>query len=66
MQKTSPGWFTGGPSIEIAQPTSSLLADWNAYATASKSEIEADVDSSFDIEAAVRTANDKVTSTFDV
>ncbi|XP_073027377.1 uncharacterized protein [Primulina eburnea] len=66
MQKTSPGWFTGGPSSEIGQPTSSLLADWNAYAAASKSEVEADVDSSFDIEAAVRTANDKVTSTFDV
>ncbi|KZV20935.1 hypothetical protein F511_08849 [Dorcoceras hygrometricum] len=67
MQQTSPTWFTGGTTSETGQPTSSLLADWNAYtAASSKSEVYADVDSSFDIEAAMRTANDKVTGTFDV
>ncbi|XP_076910396.1 uncharacterized protein LOC143568022 [Bidens hawaiensis] len=68
MHKTAQAWFTGGPSQNnhgSSQPPS-LLADWNAYAASSQSQ---DLDSSglgFDIEAAVRTANDKVSGTFNV
>lgn len=64
MHKTAQAWFTGGPSSDLDKTSSSLLDDWNAYAAASEA---ADGDSSsFDLEAAVRTANDKVTSTFSV
>ncbi|KAL0311118.1 UNVERIFIED_CONTAM: protein transport protein SFT2 [Sesamum angustifolium] len=64
MHKTAQAWFTGGPSSDLDKTSSSLLADWNAYAASSNA---ADEDSSsFDLEAAVRTANDKVTSTFGV
>ncbi|OAY63126.1 Protein transport protein SFT2 [Ananas comosus] len=74
MQKTAQAWFVGGPSGgELPNPSSSssssssLLADWNSYA-ASKSAEEAVSSSAlgFDIEAAVRTANDKVSGTFNV
>ncbi|KAG8640437.1 protein transport protein SFT2 [Manihot esculenta] len=69
MQKTAQSWFVGGPSSTTTfndqqQPkSSSLLADWNAYAATQ------DADSSnlgFDLEAAVRTTSDKVTGTFSV
>ncbi|CAK9167176.1 unnamed protein product [Ilex paraguariensis] len=68
MQKTAQGWFTGGPSSSTnndLQKSSSLLADWNAYASAKASE-ESDSSLGFDLEAAVRTANDKVSGTFNV
>ncbi|KAL2956188.1 hypothetical protein AAZX31_18G071600 [Glycine max] len=58
------GWFSGQSSEEEAKPASSLLADWNSYASAQSSE-----DSSafpFDIESAVRSANDTVSGTFSV
>ncbi|KHN31692.1 hypothetical protein glysoja_022557 [Glycine soja] len=58
------GWFSGQSSEEEAKPASSLLADWNSYASAQSSE-----DSSafpFDIESAVRPANDTVSGTFSV
>nr|GMC48507.1 protein transport protein SFT2-like [Ipomoea batatas]GMC77006.1 protein transport protein SFT2-like [Ipomoea batatas] len=42
----------------------SLLADWNAYAAAKDDEASSSL--GFDLEAAVRTANDKVTGTFGV
>ncbi|KAK4758909.1 hypothetical protein SAY87_020210 [Trapa incisa] len=64
MQKTAQSWFTGGPSIgEQPKSSPSLLADWNAY---SASQESSDSLLGFDIEAAVRTANDKVTGTFNV
>ncbi|KAL8506908.1 hypothetical protein ACS0TY_017701 [Phlomoides rotata] len=66
MHKTAQAWFSGGPSSEIDKTPSSLLADWNAYAAASEAAAADDDSSSFDLEAAVRTANDKVTSTFGV
>ena len=72
MQKTVQAWFSGGPSSGETQDSSSssspsLLADWNSYAS-SKSADEAGTPSAlgFDIEAAVRTANDKVSGTFNV
>lgn len=64
MHKTAQAWFAGGPSSDLDKKPSSLLADWNAYAAASNDVV--DDPSSFDLEAAVRTANDKVTSTFGV
>ncbi|XP_042042310.1 protein transport protein SFT2-like [Salvia splendens] len=63
MQKTAQSWFAGGPSSNLDKTSSSLLADWNAYASASE---PAAADSQFDLEAAVRSANDRVTSTFNV
>ncbi|KAG6467111.1 protein transport protein SFT2-like [Zingiber officinale] len=68
MQKTAQAWFSGGPSERDPAPSSSsLLADWNSYAASRAAEDGgSSVLSSFDIEAAVRTANDKVTDTFSV
>lgn len=67
MQRTAQAWFSGGPSERDAPPTTSLLADWNSYA-ASKAVEEGGSSSlaGFDLEAAVRTANDKVAGTFSV
>ncbi|RWR95030.1 Vesicle transport protein [Cinnamomum micranthum f. kanehirae] len=68
MQKTAQSWFAGGPSSGSSseqQNAPSLLADWNSYA-ASKSADEDAGSLGFDIEAAVRTANDKVSGTFNV
>ncbi|KAJ4816606.1 Vesicle transport protein [Rhynchospora pubera] len=77
MQKTAQAWFTGGPSFGLgggaATPaeemklgsTSSLLSDWNTYAS-SRSGEESGGALGFDLESAVRTANDKVTGTFSV
>ncbi|XP_047977301.1 protein transport protein SFT2-like [Salvia hispanica] len=63
MQKTAQSWFSGGPSSDLDKTSSSpsLLSDWNAYAAASEPAAD---DSPFDLEAAVRSANDRVTSTF--
>ncbi|KAI4319514.1 hypothetical protein MLD38_033102 [Melastoma candidum] len=69
MQKTAQAWFTGGPSgagggdsYQSQKP--SVLADWNAYAATA--DTSSDSVLGFDIESAVRTANDKVSGTFDV
>ncbi|KAL8205363.1 hypothetical protein R6Q57_008914 [Mikania cordata] len=70
MHKTAQSWFTGGPSLkngDLTKQPPSLLADWNAYAASSHSN--QDLDSSglgFDLEAAIRSANDKVSGTFNV
>ncbi|KAJ6848063.1 protein transport protein SFT2 [Iris pallida] len=67
--QTAQAWFSGGPSGSSADPlkptSSSLLADWNSYA-ASRSEEDADTGLGFDIESAVRSANDRVTGTFGI
>lgn len=65
MQKTAQKWFTDGRSNDLDRSSSSLLADWNAYA-ASKSDGAESSSLGFDLEAAVRTANDKVSGTFNV
>ncbi|KAI3456776.1 hypothetical protein Pfo_013439 [Paulownia fortunei] len=72
MQK----WFSGGVAADensLQQTTlssnSSLLADWNSYAAARSSEESSSGGSLggvFDIEAAVRSANDTVSGTFSV
>lgn len=72
MQKTAQSWFGGGPSSssnnagDLQKQSSSLLADWNAYASSKPTEDPESSALGFDLEAAVRTANDKVSGTFDV
>lgn len=67
MQNTAQTWFMGGPSSsdqqQQQQKGTSLLADWNSYASSKASDDSAGV---FDLEAAVRTANDTVSGTFNV
>ncbi|XP_039141377.1 protein transport protein SFT2-like [Dioscorea cayenensis subsp. rotundata] len=66
MHKTAQAWFSGGPSSGGGgEPAPSLLADWNSYA-ASRAVEDSSGALSFDIEAAVRSANDRVTDTFSV
>lgn len=67
MQKTAQAWFSG-PSAsadDLPKQTPSLLADWNAYA-AQQDDLDSSSALPFDLEAAVRTANDKVSGTFNV
>ncbi|OVA05113.1 Vesicle transport protein [Macleaya cordata] len=67
MQNTAQSWFMGGPSSSNdQQKSSSLLADWNSYAASKATEETGSSSLGFDLEAAVRTANDKVSGTFDV
>lgn len=67
MQKMAQEWFSGGSSsVEQQKPSSSLLADWNTYAAAQTSEDSSDLGLGFDLESAVRSANDTVTGTFNV
>ncbi|GLT26398.1 hypothetical protein SLA2020_014670 [Shorea laevis] len=62
------GWFSGGTGISEEQPKagSSLLAEWNSYAASRDSEEGETSAFGFDIESAVRSANDTVTGTFNV
>lgn len=69
MQK----WFSAGTGVEDddiqkqPQTSSSLLSDWNSYASSRASEESSTtLVAGFDLEAAVRSANDSVTGTFDV
>lgn len=69
MQK----WFSAGTGVEddeiqkLPQTSSSLLSDWNSYASSRASEESSTtLVAGFDLEAAVRSANDSVTGTFDV
>ncbi|KAK2979713.1 hypothetical protein RJ640_004902 [Escallonia rubra] len=69
MQK----WFSlgSGDVDQVQQPqrtaSSSLLSDWNSYAATSKSSEEStSLVGGLDLEAAVRSANDTVSGTFNV
>ncbi|WOL06405.1 protein transport protein SFT2 [Canna indica] len=68
--QTAQAWFTGGPSGgaggELQKTSSSLLADWNSYASSKSPEDSSASAFGFDIESAVRTANDTVSGTFNV
>jgi hypothetical protein len=63
-------WFSSsGEDQQQEKPPSSLLADWNSYAAtsdANESTNELGSFGSFDLEAAVRSANDTVSGTFNV
>lgn len=68
MHKTAQAWFSGGPSTnssDLQKAPPSLLADWNAYAS-SQETVDSDSALGFDLEAAVRSANDTVSGTFNV
>lgn len=61
------GWFSSGSTEDQQQqPASSLLADWNSYATSRDAEESTGSGIGFDLESAVRSANDTVTGTFNV
>jgi hypothetical protein len=65
MHKTAQAWFTGGTAASsgaAAESQPSLLADWNSYA-ATRSDASSSSPLPFDIEAAVRSANDTVSGT---
>lgn len=65
MKNAAQAWFLGGSVYEeeVGQSSSSsILADWNSYAASRESEDSSGL--GFDIEAAVKTANDKVTGGF--
>ncbi|XP_030478628.2 protein transport protein SFT2 [Cannabis sativa] len=68
MQKMAQGWFSqsdnGGDGLE--RPSSSLLADWNSYAASQTLEDDSSLSMGFDLESAVRSANDTVSGTFSV
>jgi hypothetical protein len=67
MHKTAQAWFTGGPAASTATASESqpsLLADWNSYAATRTDASSSASPPPFDIEAAVRTANDTVSGTF--
>ncbi|KAL1188418.1 hypothetical protein V5N11_027476 [Cardamine amara subsp. amara] len=72
MEKMAKGWFSmsGSSSSGDQQPPqqqtgTSLLADWNSYAASR--DFEEDTGAlGFDIESAVRSANDTVSGTFNV
>ncbi|PWA41425.1 got1/Sft2-like vescicle transport protein family [Artemisia annua] len=67
-------WFTGSGSDDnpnslpkaSSAPASSLLADWNSYASTANDSGGSGSFGSFDIESAVRSANDTVSGTFNV
>ncbi|XP_022753002.1 protein transport protein SFT2-like [Durio zibethinus] len=61
-------WFSGGSSGGEGQGKEgpSLLADWNSYAASREAEEGTATGFGFDLESAVRSANDTVTGTFNV
>ncbi|GKV37472.1 hypothetical protein SLEP1_g45498 [Rubroshorea leprosula] len=62
------GWFSGGTGISEEQPKagSPLLAEWNSYGASRDSEEGGTSAFGFNREAAVGSANDTVTGTFNV
>ncbi|KAK7276991.1 hypothetical protein RIF29_18140 [Crotalaria pallida] len=60
------GWFSPSRSqSEPPPPSSSLLAEWNSYASTTTTSSQ-DSPIPFDLESAVRSANDTFTGTFNV
>ncbi|KAL3736567.1 protein transport protein sft2 [Eucalyptus grandis] len=73
MQKMAQSWFSpdggsggGGGGEDPQKPSSSLLADWNSYASSREAGDDAGFGIGFDIESAVKSANDSVSGTFSV
>ncbi|KAK8950020.1 hypothetical protein KSP40_PGU000522 [Platanthera guangdongensis] len=65
--QTAQAWFTGGTTgNDLQKSSSSLLADWNSYAASRSVDDGGPSALGFDLEAAVRTANDKVSGTFNL
>ncbi|KAE9598564.1 hypothetical protein Lal_00021014 [Lupinus albus] len=69
-------WFSGknndnnnnnnNDNDDMLKPSSSLLADWNSYSDSQSSLDSSNFPLPFDIESAVRSANDTVSGTFSV
>ncbi|KAI4307825.1 hypothetical protein L6164_030964 [Bauhinia variegata] len=67
MQKMAQGWFSQSTESDgLEKPSSSILADWNSYAAEQTSQDSSSLGLGFDLESAVRSANDRVTGTFSV
>ncbi|TQE05403.1 hypothetical protein C1H46_008993 [Malus baccata] len=69
MQKMAQEWFsqTGSGVDDSQKPSSSsLLADWNSYAASQSTDESSSLGLGFDLESAVRSANDTVSGTFSV
>lgn len=68
MQKMAQEWFSqSGSGADDSQNTSSsLLADWNSYAASQSTDESSSLGLGFDLESAVRSANDTVSGTFSV
>ncbi|CAL1365656.1 unnamed protein product [Linum trigynum] len=72
MQKMAHSWFSGTVSEDQQLPqqqntSSSLLADWNSYASSRNANDEGSgMSLGFDLESAVRSANETVSGTFNV
>jgi len=68
------GWFSTSSSANDDQQqkaggsssSSSLLADWNSYASSQQDQDPSNSAITFDLESAVRSANNTVTGTFSV
>lgn len=66
------GWFSQSSGTEdqlqktTSSSSSSLLADWNSYAATRDADDGSGLAFGFDIESAVRSANDTVSGTFNV
>ncbi|XP_028776099.1 protein transport protein SFT2-like [Neltuma alba] len=61
------GWFSkSNYSEDLNKPSPSLLDQWNSYALSQDSQDSSDLGFGFDLEAAVRSANDTVAGTFNV
>jgi len=67
------GWFSTSSSGNNDQQqkaggssSSSLLADWNSYASSQQDQDPSNSAITFDLESAVRSANNTVTGTFSV
>ncbi|XVF77002.1 hypothetical protein PTKIN_Ptkin14bG0005100 [Pterospermum kingtungense] len=61
-------WFSGGSSGSegLGKEGSSLLADWNSYAASREAEDDTATGFGFDLESAMRSANDTVTGSFNI
>ncbi|KAL9230045.1 hypothetical protein vseg_005439 [Gypsophila vaccaria] len=70
--KSAQAWFTGGDVASATTTTpsakagTSLLADWNSYAASQDDPGDFSSSLGFDLESAVRSANDTVSGTFSV
>ncbi|KAK7299905.1 hypothetical protein RJT34_10734 [Clitoria ternatea] len=60
------GWFSRSSDDDPQKPSSSLLSQWNSYASQQQQHDSSNSLIAFDLESAVRSANDTVTGTFNV
>ena len=71
MEKMAQGWFfeinsSSNSEGQQQKPSSSLLADWNSYTAAQSPKESSSLRLGFDLESAVKFANDTVSGTFSV